>query len=73
MADLVGPDGLVVGVDRDPVMLAEARARTARHGLVEIRGGDVHDLPLPDGSVDRARTDRVLQALLFLVAAEALI
>ncbi|MGN9780583.1 methyltransferase domain-containing protein [Nonomuraea sp. ZG12] len=61
MAGLVAPDGLVVGVDRDPVMLAEARARTARHRLIEIRGGDVHEPPLPDGSVDRARTDRVLQ------------
>jgi ubiquinone/menaquinone biosynthesis C-methylase UbiE len=61
MAEVVAPDGSVVGVDRDPVMLAEARARTARHRLVEIRGGDVHALPLSDGSVDRARADRVLQ------------
>jgi SAM-dependent methyltransferase len=61
MADFVAPDGLVVGVDRDPLMLAEARTRTARRRLVEICSGDVHELPLPDGSVDRARADRVLQ------------
>jgi ubiquinone/menaquinone biosynthesis C-methylase UbiE len=61
MAEVVAPDGLVIGIDRDPVMLAEARTRTTQHRLVEIRSGDVHELPLPDGSVDRARTDRVLQ------------
>jgi ubiquinone/menaquinone biosynthesis C-methylase UbiE len=30
---------------------------------VEIRVGDAHALPLPAGSVDRARADRVLQHL----------
>jgi ubiquinone/menaquinone biosynthesis C-methylase UbiE len=53
--------GAVVGVDHDPAMVAAARARTADEPLVEVRLGDVHALPLPDDSADRARTDRVLQ------------
>ncbi|NJP92507.1 methyltransferase domain-containing protein [Nonomuraea sp. FMUSA5-5] len=61
MATAVAPAGQVIGVDRDPLMVAEARARLAGRPSVEIRSGDVHALPLDDGSVDRARTDRVLQ------------
>ncbi|MEU5866376.1 methyltransferase domain-containing protein [Nonomuraea sp. NPDC047529] len=61
MADAVAPAGRVIGLDRDPVMVAEARARLAGRPLVEVRPGDVHALPVADGSIDRARTDRVLQ------------
>lgn len=61
MATAVAPHGTVIGVDRDPVMVAEARARLVEQPLVEVRSGDIHDMPLRDGSVDRARTDRVLQ------------
>lgn len=61
MAAAVVPSGKVVGVDRDPAMVAEARSRLAGQPLVEVRDGDVHALPLEDGSVHRARTDRVLQ------------
>lgn len=61
MAAAVAPGGRVVGVDRDPAMVAEAAARVGGRPGVEIRSGDVHALPLSDGSVDRARTDRVLQ------------
>jgi ubiquinone/menaquinone biosynthesis C-methylase UbiE len=64
LADAVGIDGSVVGVDREPRMLAEARRRLAHRPNVEVRRGDVHELPLPDGSVDRARADRVLQHVL---------
>jgi ubiquinone/menaquinone biosynthesis C-methylase UbiE len=49
-------DGLVVGVDRDPAMMGRART-----GAGSVVGGDVHSLPFADSSVDRARTDRVLQ------------
>ncbi|MER5555400.1 methyltransferase domain-containing protein [Streptomyces sp. NPDC002793] len=60
LADRVGGSGRVIGVDRDPVMLTQARART--HGLqqVEIREGDVHALPVEPNTVDRAKIDRVL-------------
>jgi ubiquinone/menaquinone biosynthesis C-methylase UbiE len=61
LADAVGETGAVIGVDREPRMLAEAGRRFAERPNVELRAGDVHNLPLADASVDRARTDRVLQ------------
>ncbi|MEV5572663.1 methyltransferase domain-containing protein [Spirillospora sp. NPDC052269] len=61
MADAVGPDGTVVGVDRDDAMLATARERMAGRPHVSLRAGDLHELPLDDASADRAHTDRVLQ------------
>ncbi|MFF7155855.1 methyltransferase domain-containing protein [Streptomyces sp. NPDC008139] len=53
--------GAVIGVDHDQVAVATARERTADRDTVTVHLGDVHELPLADGSVDRARTDRVLQ------------
>jgi SAM-dependent methyltransferase len=61
LAGAVAPGGSVIGVDRDPSMLAEAGRRHAATAGVEVRAGDIHDLPLADGSVDRARVDRLLQ------------
>jgi ubiquinone/menaquinone biosynthesis C-methylase UbiE len=61
LADAVGEAGSVVGVDQDPRMLDEARRRLAHRPNVELLLGDVHELPLPDGSIDRAKVDRVLQ------------
>jgi SAM-dependent methyltransferase len=61
MAGLVAPDGAVIGVDHDERMVREAAQRTADLPGVEVRRGDAHALPLADASVDRARTDRVLQ------------
>jgi ubiquinone/menaquinone biosynthesis C-methylase UbiE len=63
LAAAVGVEGAVIGVDRDPGMAAEAGRRVADLARVEVRVGDAHALPLPDGSVDRARADRVLQHL----------
>lgn len=60
LADAVGAGGLVIGVDREPAMLAEAGRRLAGRSGVDLRAGDAHDLPIPDASVDRARADRVL-------------
>jgi SAM-dependent methyltransferase len=59
-ADRVGGIGMVIGVDQDPAMLAEARRRWADRPSVELREGDVHALPVADAVVDRARVDRVL-------------
>jgi ubiquinone/menaquinone biosynthesis C-methylase UbiE len=61
LADAVEAQGSVVGVDREPRMLDEARRRLADRPNVELRLGDIRELPLADGSVDRARVDRVLQ------------
>lgn len=64
LADAVGTEGSVIGVDRKPRMLQEARRRLAGRPNVDLYVGDIHDLPLRDGSVDRARADRVLQHVL---------
>ncbi|MFI5710468.1 methyltransferase domain-containing protein [Kribbella sp. NPDC051620] len=61
LAQAVGPTGTVVGVDLDEEMVGRARERTAEVGQVEVRLGDLQELEFEDGSVDRARTDRVLQ------------
>jgi len=44
-ADLVGPEGSVVGVDRSPEALARARLRAEQRGLAQVQfvGGDIHD------------------------------
>ncbi|MER7378426.1 methyltransferase domain-containing protein [Streptomyces lanatus] len=60
LAERVGRDGKVIGVDRAPAMLAKARERSAELPVVEIREGDVHALPVAAESVDRAKMDRVL-------------
>ena len=61
LADAVGGEGSVIGVDRETRMLQEARRRMDDRPNVEFVLGDVLDLPIPDDGVDRARTDRVLQ------------
>lgn len=60
LAELVGASGTVIGVDRDPAMLTQARRRTDDLPVVEIREGDAHALPIGPGTVDRAKVDRVL-------------
>lgn len=61
LADAVGDSGTVLGVDRDAGMVTEARRRLAGRPAVRVELGDLHELPLDSGSVDRARADRVLQ------------
>ena len=52
-ADLVGPEGYVIGVDRSPEALGRARRRAEQRGLtqVEFVEGDIHD-PAPGGPFD---------------------
>jgi ubiquinone/menaquinone biosynthesis C-methylase UbiE len=53
LRDLVGDDGEVVGIDREPRMLALAREVTDERGLdVELIEADAADSGLPDGSFD---------------------
>lgn len=62
----VGPDGLVIGVDMTPDMLARARRNaagyTAQSGLrnVEFRLGEIESLPVADASVDVVISNCVL-------------
>src|SRR5215472_4096585 len=52
-ADLVGPDGSVVGVDRSAEALARARLRAGQRGLTQVRfvEGDINN-PVPGGPFD---------------------
>jgi SAM-dependent methyltransferase len=67
LAAVVAP-GTVTGIDHDPVMVAEASRRVPS---ADVRVADLHALPLADGSLDRARTDRVLQHVVDPAAAVA--
>jgi len=61
LAALVAPHGKVVGLDRSPDMIAEARRRTEGSGLpIEFVQGDAQALAFPDASFDRCRAERVL-------------
>jgi ubiquinone/menaquinone biosynthesis C-methylase UbiE len=59
MADRVGEQGTVIGVDHDPAMVEAAQHRVEQSNI-EIRLASGSALPLDDHSVDRARIDRVL-------------
>ncbi|MEU4233326.1 methyltransferase domain-containing protein [Nonomuraea sp. NPDC026600] len=61
MAATAASSGTVIGLDHDPVMVDQARVRLADRTNVEILTGDAQAMPLADGTVDRARTDRMLQ------------
>src|SRR5216684_3551837 len=52
-AEMVGPTGEVVGIDRSPEPVAKANLRARQHGLANVRFlvGDIHD-PAPDGPYD---------------------
>ena len=61
IAARLGPKGRVTGIDISPTMVAEARQRSLPVALpVEFVEGSALDLPFPDESFDRVRTDRVL-------------
>jgi arsenite methyltransferase len=53
-AQMVGPEGHVVGIDMTPEMLAKARGAAAELGAdnVEFVEGEVERLPFPDASFD---------------------
>jgi ubiquinone/menaquinone biosynthesis C-methylase UbiE len=55
-ARAVGPEGLVVGVDASPTMLARGAADTARAGIANLAllRADATALPFRDGSFDAA-------------------
>jgi arsenite methyltransferase len=53
-AGKVGPSGHVIGVDMTPVMIAKANDNIRRSGLtnVEVRQGEMENLPVDNDSVD---------------------
>jgi SAM-dependent methyltransferase len=59
-ADLVGPEGSVLGLDRSADALARARIRAGRRGLTQVQfvAGDIHE-PAPGGPFD-AIVERVV-------------
>lgn len=62
LADQVGPTGTVVGLERDPQLVAMARAFVAEQGFsnVEIIQGDARATGLPRGSFDLVHERLVL-------------
>jgi arsenite methyltransferase len=58
----VGPGGRVIGVDMTDDMLAKARANAQRGGFsnVEFRKGDIENLPVDAGTVDRVISNCVI-------------
>ncbi len=62
----VGPGGKVIGVDMTEAMLDKSRSTAQQMGLdqVEFRHGFAEELPVPDGSVDVAISNGVLNLCL---------
>ncbi len=60
-----GAAGQVIAVDIQPAMIAQVEARVREAGLdnVETYVASAHELPLPDGSVDRAFLITVLNEI----------
>lgn len=53
-AGKVGPSGHIIGVDMTPVMIAKANENIRRSGLsnIEVRQGEMENLPVDNDSVD---------------------
>ncbi|MEE8472704.1 MAG: methyltransferase domain-containing protein, partial [Dehalococcoidia bacterium] len=58
----VGPEGKVTGIDMTPEMVEKARRNAASVGAgnAEFREGLIEELPLPDGSMDVAISNGVI-------------
>jgi len=64
LAERVGPNGHVVGVDVSEAMVAEAQRRASELNLpIAFHVGDAHRLAFPDRTFDLCRTERVLRYL----------
>lgn len=59
IADVIGPNGLAVGVDISAAMVEEARKRAGGRPGVDFRIGDATAIPFPDKFFDSARCERV--------------
>jgi len=62
LAEIVGPEGRVVGLERSAALLAAASRRgPAAGGRVQLIHGDASALPFAAGEFDASRADRTLQ------------
>ncbi|HAA05269.1 MAG TPA: class I SAM-dependent methyltransferase [Syntrophobacteraceae bacterium] len=61
MAELVGPNGLVVGVDTSARMIEEALGCSLADVRIRFAQADARNLPFKEGSFARCRVDRTLQ------------
>lgn len=57
----IGPDGTVIGLDKDPDALKVARDQHRGDPRLRLVTGDAHALDLADASIDRVYMDRTLQ------------
>ena len=67
LAQLVGAEGEVVGVDYDEDMVAQANQRAVAAGLVDYvkhEQGSATSLPFPEARFDSSRSERLFQHLL---------
>lgn len=67
LAQVIGKDGIVHGVDYDATMIAKARQRAGLRvvaGRVSYHHANAAALPWPDGYFDATRSDRILQQML---------
>ncbi len=64
-AQMVGPEGSVVGIDITPEMLAKARAAAAELGVsnVEFTEAEAERLPFPDGEFDVVISNGVIDLI----------
>lgn len=63
LAELVGPEGEVVGIDNSEAMVQTAQEQGGEVPTVQFDVDDALDLSFADDSFDAARADRVLQHL----------
>lgn len=62
IAQRVGAEGLVIGLDNSEAMLISAQNHPANQGLnLRFEHGLINALPFPDGYFDSCRADRVFQ------------
>lgn len=63
LADRVGENGAVIGIDKSESLIEEAKARVGDATAASFRIDDAMELSLEEGSVDGCRADRVFQHL----------
>jgi ubiquinone/menaquinone biosynthesis C-methylase UbiE len=64
LAQAVGPQGRVVGIDKSEAFIIEAQRRAAAFSLpLEYQVGDAYHLPFPAHNFDICRTERMLMYL----------